>query len=441
MSFMEMPLISIGMLTYNHETYVLEALKSLVSQTYEQIELIILDDASTDTTSQVIEQYMQKLKDRFVRVVYIKNKRNCGSISRNCNCMLKEMKGEFCFEFSGDDILFPQCITLLHEKLQGHPECMVIHANAIQIEDTYIYGDEVKNSNIIWKNRVSGIEPDNFFYQLMYDNRVVALTAMFRKEVVGIYGYHDENIMYEDYEYWIRISREEKFYYYNEPVGLYRKARTSITNFEKENSWHNLRVAINSDYQTKKKYIGQLTEYERMVCWKKFYMRYMEACLQSQYQEGIKWLENKRRQDKIDIEYKQKIDYVERYERGCAEADILATWVGIKSFPHSLGNYLKKRGVNKVAIYGYYSRMACVLEKELSNEEICIDYIIDREGRLHESRFRVYTIEDALPYVDAVIVAPVGLYEEMGTVLCRLRDIKFMDLKRIIKDLSDELKV
>ena len=57
---MENPLISIGLLTYNHEKYISDALEGLLSQDYERIELIILDDASTDSTRQIVYRYMEK---------------------------------------------------------------------------------------------------------------------------------------------------------------------------------------------------------------------------------------------------------------------------------------------------------------------------------------------------------------------------------------------
>ena len=433
---MKKPLITIGMLTYNHEKYILDALRSLLSQEFECIELLILDDASTDNTPLIIEQNMEKLKRKFERVVFIRHKKNCGSISQNCNQMMKIMRGDFYFSFSGDDILLPQCIYLLYDKLQEHPECMVIHANVIQVPDSYIYGDKISEHDVFWKNRKSGLEPENFFYQLMYGNAVVALSVMYRKEVINIYGYHDEDIMYEDYEYWLRISRTEKFYYYNQVVALYRKAKTSITNF-KEDSYYKLNVAIYSDYLTKQKYIGQLTEDERTECWIKFYMRYMQICIQYGYDEGMEWLENKRTQDKIQGVGSQ-IDYAKLYRKCCVEADTLSLWVKIKKYPHILGDYLKNKGIYKVAIYGYYSRMADVLQKELLNDGICIEYIIDRKGRLCGSTFPVYSINDLLPSIDAIIVAPVGLYEETKFTIMKKENLQFLDLKQIIKKLEIE---
>ena len=422
------------MLTYNHERYILDALNSLLDQEYEKIELIILDDASVDDTPLIIEQYMDKLEDRFVRVEFIKNEKNSGSISQNCNRMMKRMKGEYYFSFSGDDILLPQCIRLLYEKIEEHKECMIIHANVIQVQDTYVYGNEIDKLEIFWKDRESGVESDNFFYQLMYVNRIVAVSVMYRKEVISAYGYHDESIMYEDYEYWLRLSRKEKFYYYNKPVALYRKARTSITNFS-ENSYSRLKIAINSDYQTKRKYIEQLTEDERIICWTRYYTYYIQMCTQCGYEEGLKWLENKRKEDKIELE-ESKSDYEKSYKVCCMEAEILSLWIKIKNSPNILGNYLKNRGIYKVAIYGYYSRMADVLQRELLNDGIIIEYIIDRKGRMWGSPFPAYTINNLLPSVDAIIVAPIGLYEEVESTIIQEENFIFIDLKKLIKELA-----
>ena len=76
---MKEPLISIGLLTYNHEKYIASALEGLIAQEYKRIELIVLDDASNDNTSLYIEMYMECMEKRFERVVYFKNKENRGN--------------------------------------------------------------------------------------------------------------------------------------------------------------------------------------------------------------------------------------------------------------------------------------------------------------------------------------------------------------------------
>ncbi len=428
---MKEPLISIGLLTYNHEKYIASALEGLIAQEYKRIELIVLDDASNDNTSLYIEMYMECMEKRFERVVYFKNKENRGNIPYNCNRIIKEARGEFYYEISGDDILLPQGIGLLCEALQNHLQCVAVHANMIQIPDSHSWGDAIKTTDVIWKNKESGVEADNLFQRLMYGNCIAAPTVMLRREIFYKYGYHDEMIAYEDYEYWLRISRKEKFYFLNKPVVLYRKAETSITNFDIEND--RLQIAIEANYLIKKKYIKMLSESEQIRCWKAYYTCYIRLCTQYQYRAGLSWLEEQRRRDGIKLDELQ-INYKNLFEKQCEEAEILAVWVDIKEIPHALGKYLGNRGICNIAIYGY-SRLGVVLHKELLKDGVKIDYIIDQKGKMLECSLPVYTIEDNLPIVDAIIVAPINLYEKVKKKLGQKTNAIIMELVQLLNDL------
>ena len=94
MDTLEEKMISVGVLTYNHEKYIKEELISLAEQTYPNKELIILDDASIDNTVAIIESMREELEKKFSRVVFIKNQKNCGNIPHNMNVILKNCRGK-----------------------------------------------------------------------------------------------------------------------------------------------------------------------------------------------------------------------------------------------------------------------------------------------------------------------------------------------------------
>lgn len=75
-------LVSIGLLVYNHEAYIEDCLNSILQQDYFNMELIILDDASTDRSREIIHAYYEKLKKKFQRVVLIYHKKNTGKVDR-----------------------------------------------------------------------------------------------------------------------------------------------------------------------------------------------------------------------------------------------------------------------------------------------------------------------------------------------------------------------
>src|SRR5215213_614705 len=105
------PLISIIVITYNSESYVIETLESAKNQTYENIELIITDDGSTDETISLCQQWLTKNRHRFVRSEMITVEKNTG-IPANCNRGVRAANGEWVKIIAGDDILDEKCIQL-----------------------------------------------------------------------------------------------------------------------------------------------------------------------------------------------------------------------------------------------------------------------------------------------------------------------------------------
>ncbi len=104
---MSQPLVSIGLVTYMHEQYIKDCLESLIGQTYQNIELLILDDASTDATYDVIMSYEQQMRERFPYMTIVRNSCNSGNVSANLNRILKGAKGAYVKTFAGDDAMLP----------------------------------------------------------------------------------------------------------------------------------------------------------------------------------------------------------------------------------------------------------------------------------------------------------------------------------------------
>lgn len=434
---MEMPLVSIGLLTYNHEKYIASALEGILSQDYEQVELIILDDASCDKTPLIIEKYMGRMADRFTRVVNLKNQTNSGNISRNCNRIIREAMGIYYYGVSGDDILLPNAVSLLCKTLQKHPECNAVHANMIPVEDGYMFGDKFDNANLFFQGKDSGLESENLFRQLMYENFIAAPTVMLRKSLFDQYGYHDECIAYEDYEYWLRISRTERFYFLKEPVILYRQAQTSVTNFESEKNFNKLQISIDAGYSAIKKYVKELEKEEQIKSWQAYYNRYSRLCTQYHYQAGLKWLEDKRKDAGIPLDEYQA-DYNKQLWRRQREEEILSIWTKADNFASIIGDYLRKRNISDVAIYGY-SQMGRILQNKLYDGGISVKFVIDQKGEMLGCQLPVYTMEMSFPPVGAVIVAPVGLYKIVELPLRKKTVAQIIDLDQMMKELDSSL--
>mgnify|MGYP002513053428 FL=1 len=89
----EGPLVSIIIPCYNHEKYIEECFKSLLDQTYQNIELLIIDDCSQDGSVKVIENWIERLKTRFINVFFIKHSVNLGVV-KSVNQVIPVCKGK-----------------------------------------------------------------------------------------------------------------------------------------------------------------------------------------------------------------------------------------------------------------------------------------------------------------------------------------------------------
>ena len=106
-----LPLVSVPVVTYNSSKYVLETLESIKAQTYQNIELIVSDDCSTDDTVEICRKWIEENANRFVRTELITSPTNTG-ISANLNRAEAACRGEWVKPIAGDDLLLPDCIDI-----------------------------------------------------------------------------------------------------------------------------------------------------------------------------------------------------------------------------------------------------------------------------------------------------------------------------------------
>jgi glycosyltransferase involved in cell wall biosynthesis len=123
------PRVSIGLPVHNGEEFLEEAILSVLSQTYEDFELIISDNASTDLTEKICRKYAAQDG----RIVYSRNAMNIG-VTRNHNLTFRRSRGEY-FRFAGyDDRLAPTFLDRLVTELDDHPDAALCFAATVLID-------------------------------------------------------------------------------------------------------------------------------------------------------------------------------------------------------------------------------------------------------------------------------------------------------------------
>ena len=117
------PMVSISMPTYNQEHLIVEAIESVINQTYTDWELVIGDDCSTDNTYEVALGYQQRFPEK---IILFRNEVNLG-ITGNCNEVLKRCRGKYIAFTAGDDVFYPEKLSVQIELMESNIKAILCH--------------------------------------------------------------------------------------------------------------------------------------------------------------------------------------------------------------------------------------------------------------------------------------------------------------------------
>lgn len=220
---MNSPRVSVICTCYNHEDYVIEALNSVLQQTYSNVELIVVDDNSTDNSGERILEFQARNPETLV----IFNEENLG-ICKSFNKGFQQSTGDYLIDLSADDILLPERIESGVKSLES-----LGHKFGVNYCDCEIIDDQSEQLGFQYKNKVSysRLPQGDVFIPLLAKHTISSPTMLFRKEVMEKLGGYDESLSFEDFDFWVRSSRY--FYYSFTPEVLVQK-RMLADSFSKE---------------------------------------------------------------------------------------------------------------------------------------------------------------------------------------------------------------
>ncbi|WP_332029694.1 glycosyltransferase family 2 protein [Kaistella sp.] len=198
------PLVSVIVITYNSEKYVLETLESIQKQTYSNVELIISDDGSSDNTLNICENWLSKNNERFIRTEIIKVVQNTG-IPGNCNRGVASANGEWIKLIAGDDCLTKEGISEFvgMEKSESHLFQTVCEIYKDVFSEKYLLGKSGSSSTKSFFSLDS-----NYQYRLLkYWNFLSAPTVFFKAEIFNTLAFDEDFKKIEDYPFWIIVTK------------------------------------------------------------------------------------------------------------------------------------------------------------------------------------------------------------------------------------------
>ncbi len=224
-----LPLVTIGVSSYNYSKYIEDALTSLLTQTYKNIELIIIDDCSSDNCPQKIEKW---IRENNVDCTYIHHEKNLG-ITKTSNEFVKLAKGKYITLFATDDIMLPERIERQVKILEAAGEeygmCYAL-PELIDEEDNPIEQWRKKFFTVCEGDVLAEYVKRSFWFNTP--------TTLIRTSVYAKIGLYDERVLIEDYNFFIRLVACYKVKYCDYPCIQYRlKKQSGIFNQWKKNNY------------------------------------------------------------------------------------------------------------------------------------------------------------------------------------------------------------
>jgi alpha-1,3-rhamnosyltransferase len=233
------PLISVIIPSYNHEKYVLNTIESVIAQTYQNIELLIIDDASTDKTYERIVSITNKIKSRFNHYKIIRSDRNIGT-AQSLNHIVQYANGEYIYIIASDDVAYTHAIETLYNFLNMNIGYALAVGNNALIDNSnkIIYWDKKRNSTSV-KNRaayltfcdllqkchphVNFLSEEFGSYKSLLSGNYVPNGYLIRHDALKRVNYWcaPKNIL-EDYLLVLKLSKHYKLKYIDQPLLKYR---------------------------------------------------------------------------------------------------------------------------------------------------------------------------------------------------------------------------
>ena len=275
------PVVSVLMPAYNHQNYVQDSIKSIINQTYQDIELIVVDDGSKDDTFNKILELKDECEKRFKSCSFEtqQNKGTCETLNK----LISKANGDYIYIIASDDLVKPCAIECLVEFLNSNPKYgLVVGDNEIiDSNGKNCYWDENRD-NVYSKNEAKFLTfvdylkyYCNFFndkkfgtYESLQIGNYIPNGYLIRKSILDIIEPLSEKTPLEDYYIMLQLSKHCKFKYIDEILFSYRwhgansmnncKTIEKYTQMVKENEE---RILSELDYEKQSPEIQEIIKY------------------------------------------------------------------------------------------------------------------------------------------------------------------------------------
>jgi hypothetical protein len=214
------PLVSVVMLSYNHAPYLPAAIESVLGQTFEDLEIVLAEDGSTDGSLDIARRYAEA--DSRVRVVTHPGHENRG-IGATVNLARATTRGRFLLGLPSDDVLYPDTLALEMAFLDAHPRVGYVYGYAHVIDGEgrllELPGHRGPEPRVFGADLTAG---GRIVERLVQGNAIPAMTALWRRQCIDDAGEEHPTLLYGDWEMQARAAAHWEVGFIPRPLALYR---------------------------------------------------------------------------------------------------------------------------------------------------------------------------------------------------------------------------
>jgi len=220
------PLISILIPYYNHNLYIKETLDSVIIDSYPNKEIIIINDGSTDLNDSNITGWIEQNRQK-ISIQYIKQK-NIG-ITKTINKLISLAKGKYLAFIASDDFFINNTFQERVSLLQNNPNKLMLVSDAIIVNKE---SNKTHNSALIELKEVhikNYLHDNTLKKEIIQNWAIVGSTPFMDKNIFNTVGYFNENIIVEDWDFFLRVVAKNLLLFHNEKVAAYRLHDTNAS--------------------------------------------------------------------------------------------------------------------------------------------------------------------------------------------------------------------
>ncbi len=230
------PEISVVVPAYKVERFLEETIQSVLSQTYSNWELILVDDGSPDRTFEIASHYA----DQYPHRIRVFSQPNSGPASaRNTGYSFASPASTYVAFLDGDDLWEPDALEVLLAELKANPDAYGVHARARLIDSkSRVLPDTERLAGLLKRHKIENgtlvtlpLDGRTEFSALVFDNCIVTpgVTLLQKAALEEVGGFDPELFGTEDWELWVRISRARPFVFLDHIVLNYRQHEANIS--------------------------------------------------------------------------------------------------------------------------------------------------------------------------------------------------------------------